>query len=66
MKAYGHGQMGGMASGNVRPPDKSELKFDHVLSRLEGELQKNHVIAAKFHHLTCVATISMIRSVDLW
>ena len=33
--------MGGMSS-SMRPPGKSGLTFDHILSRLQGELQKSH------------------------
>jgi hypothetical protein len=35
----GLGGMGGM--GSLRPPGKSGLTFDHIISRLQGELQKS-------------------------
>ena len=37
MQAQG---LGGMGGGSVRLPGKSKLTFDHILSRLQGELQK--------------------------
>ncbi|CCM06360.1 uncharacterized protein FIBRA_08617 [Fibroporia radiculosa] len=43
--------MGGMG-GNVRPPGKSGLTFDHILSRLQGELQKSRDTSAELHSLT--------------
>jgi hypothetical protein len=39
----GLGGIGGMGSRSVRPPGKSELTFDHILSRLQGELQETGV-----------------------
>ena len=54
MKVHGCGRMGGMGSRNVRPPEKRGLTFDHVLSRLEGELQKSRETGAELHNLTCV------------
>lgn len=36
------GGMGSMGSGNVRPPGKSRLTFNHILSRLQGESQELH------------------------
>jgi hypothetical protein len=35
------GQTGGMGSASVRSLGKSGLVFDHILSRLQGELQKS-------------------------
>ena len=43
--------MGGMG-GNVRVPGKSGLTFDHILSRLQGELQKSRETGAELHSLT--------------
>ena len=43
--------MGGMG-GNVRPPGKSGLTFDHILSRLQGELQKSRETGAELHSLS--------------
>ncbi|KAH9918687.1 uncharacterized protein B0H18DRAFT_1086818 [Fomitopsis serialis] len=43
--------MGGMG-GNVRPPGKSGLTFDHILTRLQGELQKSRDTGAELHSLT--------------
>ncbi|KAI0826980.1 hypothetical protein BC628DRAFT_1434503 [Trametes gibbosa] len=42
--------MGGMG-GNVRVPGKSGLTFDHILSRLQGELQKSRETGAELHSL---------------
>jgi hypothetical protein len=44
--------LGGMGSGNVRPLGKSSLTFDHVLSQLQGELQKSRETGAELHKLT--------------
>jgi len=52
MQPQGLGGMGGMGSGNVRPPGKSGLTFDHILSRLQGELQKSRETGAELHNLT--------------
>lgn len=46
------GGMSGMRSGNVRVPGKSELTFDHILSRLQGKLPKSRETGAKLHNLT--------------
>ena len=43
--------MGGMG-GNVRPPGKSGLSFDHILTRLQGELQKSRDTGTELHSLT--------------
>ncbi|TFK86123.1 hypothetical protein K466DRAFT_600587 [Polyporus arcularius HHB13444] len=43
--------MGGMG-GNVRVPGKSGLTFDHILSRLQGELQKSRETGAELHSLS--------------
>ncbi|KAI0659051.1 hypothetical protein C8Q70DRAFT_1054345 [Cubamyces menziesii] len=43
--------MGGMG-GNVRAPGKSGLTFDHILSRLHGELQKSRETGAELHSLS--------------
>ncbi|GJE86722.1 FHA and PRK00409 domain-containing protein [Phanerochaete sordida] len=43
--------MGGMG-GSARPPGKSGLTFDHILSRLQGELQKSRETGAELHSLT--------------
>ncbi|PCH39624.1 hypothetical protein WOLCODRAFT_110944 [Wolfiporia cocos MD-104 SS10] len=42
--------MGGMG-GNVRPPGKSGFSFDHILSKLQGELQKSRDTGAELHSL---------------
>jgi hypothetical protein len=44
--------MGGMGAGSVRAPGKSGLTFDHILSRLQGELQKSRETGAELHNLT--------------
>ncbi|KAH9918701.1 uncharacterized protein BXZ73DRAFT_52796 [Epithele typhae] len=44
--------MGGMGGGNVRVPGKSGLTFDHILSRLQGELQKSRETGAELHSLS--------------
>ena len=51
MQPQGLGGMGGMG-GSMRPPGKSGLTFDHILSRLQGELQKSQETGAKLHNLT--------------
>jgi hypothetical protein len=43
--------MGGMGGG-MRPPGKSGLTFDHILSRLQGELQKSRETGAELHTLS--------------
>lgn len=43
--------MGGMG-GSMRPPGKSGLTFDHILSRLQGELQKTRETGTELHSLT--------------
>jgi hypothetical protein len=37
---------------NMRPPGKSGLTFEHILSRLQGELQKSRETGAELHSLT--------------
>jgi hypothetical protein len=44
--------MGGMGSGSVQPSGKSGLTVDHILSRLQGELQKSRETGAELHNLT--------------
>jgi hypothetical protein len=43
--------MGGMGA-NMRLPGKSGISFDHILSRLQGELQKSRETGAELHSLT--------------
>ena len=50
MQPQGLVGMGGMG-GNARPPGKSGLTFDHILSRLQGELQKSRETGAELHGL---------------
>jgi len=50
MQPQGLVGMGGMG-GSVRPPSKSGLTFDHILSRLQGELQKSHKTGVELHSL---------------
>lgn len=40
----------------MRPPGKSGLTFDHILSRLQGELQKSRETGAELHTLTNAMT----------
>ncbi|OSX63155.1 hypothetical protein POSPLADRAFT_1138902, partial [Postia placenta MAD-698-R-SB12] len=42
----------GDRGGNMRAPGKSGLTFDHILSRLQGELQKSRDTGAELHSLT--------------
>ncbi|KAF9218840.1 hypothetical protein BS17DRAFT_790524 [Gyrodon lividus] len=49
------GGMGGMG-GSMRPPGKSGLSFDHILSRLQGELQKSRDTGTELHSLTTAMT----------
>lgn len=51
MAHQGVAGMGGMG-GSMRPPGKSGLTFDHILSRLQGELQKSRETGAELHTLT--------------
>lgn len=51
MQSQALGGMGGMG-GSMRPPGKSGLSFDHILSRLQGELQKSRETGAELHSLT--------------
>jgi hypothetical protein len=41
-----------MGSTSVKFPGKSALIFDHILSRLQGELQKSRETGASLHNLT--------------
>lgn len=50
MQPQGLVGMGGMG-GNARPPGKSGLTFDHILSRLQGELQKSRETGSELHSL---------------
>ncbi|KAI0067017.1 hypothetical protein BV25DRAFT_1820172 [Artomyces pyxidatus] len=43
--------IGGMGA-NMRQPGKSGLTFDHILNRLQGELQKSRETGAELHSLT--------------
>ena len=52
MQPQGLGGMGGMGSGSVRPLGKSGLTFDHILSRLQGKLQKSRKMGAELHNLS--------------
>ena len=52
VQPQGLGGMGGMGGGIGRPPGKSGLTFDHILSRLQGELQKSRETGAELHNLT--------------
>lgn len=45
------GNMGSMGA-NMRPPGKSGLSFDHILSRLQGELQKSRDTSADLQNLS--------------
>lgn len=51
MQPQGLVGMGGMGGG-ARPPGKGGLTFDHILSRLQGELQKSRETGAELHSLT--------------
>jgi hypothetical protein len=42
----------GELSRSMRTPGKSGLTFDHILSRLQGELQKSRETGAELHSLT--------------
>jgi hypothetical protein len=44
----------GMGNGSVRPPGKSGLTFDHILSRLRGKLQKSCEMGVELNNLTRV------------
>jgi hypothetical protein len=44
-------QLGGMG-GSMRPPSKNGLTFEHILSRLQGELQKSRETGAELHSLS--------------
>ena len=48
--------MGGIGGGSARPPGKNGLTFDHILSRLQGELQKSQEMGAELHNLTGAMT----------
>lgn len=51
MSQQGISGMGGMGA-SMRPPGKSGLTFDHILNRLQGELQKSRETGAELHTLT--------------
>ncbi|KAG6831359.1 hypothetical protein H0H87_005370 [Tephrocybe sp. NHM501043] len=51
MPQQGLAGMGGMGGG-LRAPGKSGLTFDHILSRLQGELQKSRDTGSELHTLT--------------
>ena len=51
LQPQGLSGMGGMG-GNMRAPGKSGLTFDHILSRLQGELQKSRETGAELHSLS--------------
>ncbi|KAE9401407.1 hypothetical protein BT96DRAFT_918865 [Gymnopus androsaceus JB14] len=51
MTQQGISGMGGMG-GSMRPPGKSGLTFDHILNRLQGELEKSRETGAELHTLT--------------
>jgi hypothetical protein len=40
--------LGGMGSASVMPLGKRALMFDHVLSRLQGELQKSQEMGVEY------------------
>jgi hypothetical protein len=52
MQPQGFSGIGGMGGGSVRHPGKGGLTFDHILSRLQGELQKSRETGAELHNLT--------------
>ena len=54
MQPPGLGEMGSMGSRSVRPPGKSGLTFDHILSQLRGELQNLCETGAELDSLTGV------------
>jgi hypothetical protein len=49
MQAQGYWGMAGMGSGGVRPSGKNWLTFDHILSRLQGELRGSREMGAELH-----------------
>ncbi|KAG6888165.1 hypothetical protein C0995_010176 [Termitomyces sp. Mi166 len=51
MGQQGLAGMGGMG-GSLRPPGKSGLTFDHILSRLQGELQKSRETGSELQTLS--------------
>ena len=48
MQPQGLGRMGG----SMGRPGKSGLTFDHILSHLQGELQKSQEMGAELHNVT--------------
>jgi hypothetical protein len=44
--------LGGMGTGNVSTSEKRGLTSDHILSRLQGELQKSCEMGVELHNLT--------------
>ncbi|EPQ50380.1 hypothetical protein GLOTRDRAFT_118337 [Gloeophyllum trabeum ATCC 11539] len=51
LQQQGISGMGGMG-GSMRPPGKSGLTFDHILSRLQNELQKSRDTGSELHSLS--------------
>ncbi|KAI0031846.1 hypothetical protein K488DRAFT_51159 [Vararia minispora EC-137] len=51
MQQQGLAGIGGMGA-NMRQPGKSSLTFDHIINRLQGELQKSRETGAELHSLT--------------
>lgn len=51
MQPHGLGGMGGMGT-SMQPPGKSGLTFDHILSCLQGKLQKSRETGAELHNVT--------------
>jgi len=64
MQATGLGGMGGMVSGNVRPPGKCRFTFDHILSRLQEQPQKSREAGAELH--TLMGAMNYIHDMDLY
>ncbi|KAK7018655.1 hypothetical protein VNI00_018341 [Paramarasmius palmivorus] len=55
MSQQGMAGMGGMG-GSMRPPGKGGLTFDHIITRLQGELQKSRETGSELHTLTAAMT----------
>ncbi|KAL1726365.1 hypothetical protein EV714DRAFT_254983 [Schizophyllum commune] len=45
-------QLGSLGGPNMRPPGKSTISFEHILNRLQGELQKSRETGAELHTIT--------------
>ncbi|TRM68625.1 hypothetical protein BD626DRAFT_482302 [Schizophyllum amplum] len=45
-------QLGSLGGPNMRPPGKSSISFEHILNRLQGELQKSRETGAELHTIT--------------